>query len=106
MSLLNETRKYFTSLPSEKLHQVFLEHFPYILKNNLYEKRTFESVYALVYKGDFHGLLNHLGVTMEFHRVVTEFNGLHSSLDYDGTSTEILIPNGDVLLQIKKKAST
>ena len=46
---------------------------------------------AYKYEGDFHGLLDTLGVTIQHHYAITRLNGLNTPQDYDGVATDIVM---------------
>jgi hypothetical protein len=56
---------------------------------------------AYRFEGDFHGLLNYLGVPKQYHLVITTFNGLRHPAEYDKDRLIIMIPPVDEIDLLK-----
>ena len=100
MSLNLSIKRLNKNIISDAFHQVALDHFPYIRANNLFSVMPVEGVDAEIYKGDFHGLLDKLGLDRDYHRVQTAFNGLLSPLDYAGDTTTIQVITIEYLIKL------
>ena len=46
---------------------------------------------AARFRGDFYGLLAEQGVDSRYHQILTEFNGMGKSSDYDGNARKFLM---------------
>jgi hypothetical protein len=64
----------------------------YLVENGNIEMREITPNEANKYKGDFHGLLDFIGIEKTYHYFYTRLNGLESSQDYDGIKTIIILP--------------
>ena len=100
MSLNKELKRENKNINSHAFYQVALDHFPFIRKNNLYAIKGIEGVTAEIYRGDFHGLLNHLGEIPDFNRIQTAFNNLRSPLDFSGQETSIRLISKEYLTKL------
>lgn len=100
MALINEISSLSSFFYDNNFHNMVVSHFPYFKKNNLFEQKDIGGSIAEIYKGDFLGLLRHLGMPMEYHRITSEFNNLCSPLDYDGDAGSIKIINSSELLRL------
>lgn len=59
------------------------------------------------FTGDFYGLMAHLGVPLDYHWITMRANALHSSIDFEGTTMEIIVPDRNYIESLlQKHAST
>lgn len=88
-------------------HQVVVDHFSYIRKNPAWLVAfTPDALKAAIYKGDFHGLLKAHGVQPALHNILTEFNGLTKSTDFDGVSRTYYRIEAEILETLKNAFQT
>lgn len=93
MSLRNQLR-----LPSEGVnthdYYVLMEsHLPLVRQMPTTRVVQIEGHEAAKYRGDFHGLLNSLGLDKKFHYLTTRLNGMYRSQDYDGQNVTLYLPD-------------
>ncbi len=83
------------------LRNMLIAHFPWLKNNHYYEVTPVTGVTAEIFKGDFHGLLKSLGVSVEYHQLYTLFNGYKCSTDYQGNGEDmILLPERRYINQL------
>lgn len=102
MLLLNEIPKSSSIYYNDAFHQMLVKHFPHAIENELFTVQDVSGVTAEIYRGDFHGLLQSLRISFDYHRVNTEFNGLVSPLDYLGEAGPVRILNAEFLERVAK----
>lgn len=75
-----------------EFHQAVVDHFPYFRENPRFVGGfTPEAYIAARYRGDFYGLLAENKIDPRYHQILTEFNGMSKSSDYDGQVRRILV---------------
>ena len=103
--LLSELERGFPNLTQHdpSFHQVVVDHSPAIRKESqIVSPFTFTPLIGAIYKGDFHGLLKYQKVDESLHHILTEFNGLSKTTDYDGSVMVVYTINPDYIDQLKK----
>lgn len=87
--------------------EAFLElHLSFIINNYIFTRKEVSSNDAVVYKGDFYGLLNFLSIPMESHYIILRVNGFYNSADYDGSPIMVLFPNLEEIDRLKNVFKT
>lgn len=75
-----------------------LEKLSYLIRRNAGGRlRNVNANLAKTYTGDFYGLLQEIGIEAKFHWITMRINNLKSSMDYDGLTTTILVPNFNLI---------
>lgn len=85
----------------EHFRAVLREHVPGILKRSDNLETSIDKDLAIMYQGDFYGLLERLNVPKYLHWLVTVLNGYDCSYDYDAQRTVILVPAESEIARIK-----
>lgn len=75
-----------------------LEKLTYLIRRNAGGRlRNINANLAKTYTGDFYGLLQEIGIEAKFHWITMRVNNLKCSMDYDGLTTTILVPNFNLI---------
>lgn len=75
-----------------------LEKLSYMIRRNAGGRiRNVNANLAKTYTGDFYGLLQEIGIEAKFHWITMRVNNLKCSMDYDGKTTAILVPNFNLI---------
>lgn len=104
-SLLRELLSNYpdTVMNDPGFHQMLIDHFAHIRKNtSLITKESVKPLEAAIYKADFHGLLAYKNIDVSLHNILTEFNGLKKSTDFNGQPMEILKISVEFIEKLKK----
>ena len=62
------------------------------IRINKTEILSFESRLSFVYRGDFYGLLNEIGIPKKYHYTILRINGYLNSRDFTQDIDRILVP--------------
>lgn len=95
MNLLNglAIRPENHNLLNEDFCQVIETLLPELVASNNTMPRSIDPAAAVRNQGDFHGLLNELGVDPSLHYATMRINGLTSTFDYEADVLMIYVPS-------------
>lgn len=74
-------------------YELFESHVTYLKNLSSTQVTSITEHQASIYQGDFYGLLYKLGVEKKYHYPIMRVNGLLASSNYDGKTTEIILPS-------------
>lgn len=90
----------------ESFRNMIETHLEWLISNPATDALTVTNSDAYRYQGDFDGLLKFLNVPKQYHWIALRMNGLTSSLDYDHSMVEIIVPSIEVISRLQRLYKT
>lgn len=99
MSLLVKIKRPENVAKDRDFYEMQESHIEYIKKNTT-EYYSVTALQAAIYRGDFYGLLDSLGVEKKYQYLIMRVNGLNCSSDFNGEKIDLLKPPMDIIGRI------
>ena len=100
MSLVEKMKLPSKRVLDEDYYVLIESHLDYLKKHPLTKAVSVSERIAAMYQGDFHGLLNYLGLDKKLHYLITRMNGHYSSSDFSSQENYLVIPDPSTVASI------
>lgn len=87
----------------KEFRKVIEDHIQWLLERSKGRVMTVPKTNLVKHKNDLTGFLNEMNISPDQHWAIMRINGMTSTYDFDGTVTELIIPDTNTLEDLRRR---